>query len=90
LLILRARLLWWNLHPLGYAFADDYSMQWLWASLMLSWLIKKNVLKYGGVRLYRQTIPLFIGLILGEFVIGSVWSLIGVILNIPTYAFKYW
>ncbi|HGJ65940.1 TPA: hypothetical protein ENS27_11205 [bacterium] len=90
LLILRSRLLWWNLHPLGYAFADDYSMQWLWASLMLSWLIKKNVLKYGGVKLYRQTIPLFIGLILGEFVIGSVWSLIGVILNIPTYAFKYW
>jgi hypothetical protein len=90
LLVLRSRLIWWNLHPLGYAFADDYSMQWLWASLMFSWLIKRTVLKYGGVKLYRRTIPLFIGLILGEFVIGSFWSLLGVILGIPTYAFKYW
>jgi hypothetical protein len=90
LLVMRTRLIWWNLHPLGYALGDDYSMQWLWASLMFSWLIKKNVLKYGGVKMYRRTIPLFIGLILGEFVIGSLWSIIGVVLNIPTYAFKYW
>ncbi len=90
LLIMRSRLLWWNLHPLGYAFADDYSMQWLWASLFISWLIKRNVLRFGGVRLYRRTIPLFIGLILGEFVVGSIWSLLGIILNTPTYAFKYW
>jgi hypothetical protein len=90
LLTLRTRLIWWNLHPLGYALGDDYSMQWLWASLMLSWLIKRTVLKYGGVKLYRKTVPLFIGLILGEFVVGSFWGIIGVVLNMPTYAFKYW
>ena len=90
LLFLRTRLLWWNLHPLGYALSDDYSMQWLWSSLMLSWLIKTTILKYGGVRQYRRTIPLFIGLIIGEFVIGSIWSIIGIIMDIPTYAFKYW
>jgi len=90
LLTLRTRLIWWNLHPLGYALGDDYSMQWLWASLMLSWVIKRTVLKYGGVRLYRKTIPLFVGLILGEFVVGSFWGIIGIILNKPMYAFKYW
>ncbi|MGQ9611104.1 MAG: DUF6785 family protein [bacterium] len=90
LLILRTQLIWWKIHPLGYALADDYSMQWLWASLFLSWLLKSSILKYGGVKQYRHTIPLFIGLILGEFTIGSIWSIIGIIFNMPTYAFKYW
>lgn len=90
LLFLRMRFFWFSLHPLGYALADDYSMQWLWGSLMLSWLLKTVTLKYGGIRTYRRTLPFFIGLILGEFVIGSFWSIIGIFLGIPTYAFKYW
>ncbi len=90
LLFLRMRFFWWTLHPLGYALADDYSMQWLWASLLLSWLLKTITLKYGGIKRYRRTLPFFIGLILGEFVIGSLWSIIGILLDIPTYAFKYW
>lgn len=90
LLILRTQLIWWKIHPLGYALADDYSMQWLWASLLLSWLLKSSILKYGGIKQYRRTMPLFIGLILGEFTIGSIWSIIGIIFNMPTYAFKYW
>jgi hypothetical protein len=90
LLFLRMRFLWWTLHPLGYALADDYSMQWFWASLLFSWLLKTITLKYGGIKKYRQSVPLFIGLILGEFVIGSLWSIIGIVSGISTYAFKYW
>jgi hypothetical protein len=90
LLFLRTRFFWWSLHPLGYALADDYSMQWFWASLFLSWLLKMITLGYGGVRTYRRVVPFFIGLILGEFVIGSLWSITGIVLGIPTYAFKYW
>lgn len=90
LLFLRTRFFWWTLHPLGYALADDYSMQWFWASLMLSWIIKTISLKYGGVRAYRRAVPFFIGLILGEFIIGSLWSLIGLAFGMSTYAFKYW
>lgn len=90
LLFLRTRFFWWSLHPLGYALADDYSMQWFWASLMLGWFLKITILTYGGVKRYRHALPFFIGLILGEFVIGSLWSITGIILGIPTYAFKYW
>ena len=90
LLFLRSRFFWWTLHPLGYALADDYSMQWFWASLLLSWLLKTVILKYGGIRKYRSALPFFIGLILGEFVIGSLWSIIGIVAGTSTYAFKYW
>jgi len=90
LLFLRTRFFWWSLHPLGYALADDYSMQWFWASLFLSWLLKTITLNYGGVRMYRRVVPFFMGLILGEFVIGSLWSITGIAMGIPTYSFKYW
>jgi len=65
-------------------------MQWFWASLLFSWLLKTITLKYGGIKKYRQSVPFFIGLILGEFVMGSLWSIIGIVAGMSTYAFKYW
>jgi hypothetical protein len=45
------------------------------------------VLRYGGLRLYRQVLPLFYGLILGESVIGCGWPIVGLITGMPTYSF---
>ena len=53
-----------------------------------NWLvIEINRSKTGGFRAYRWARPLFFGLILGEFAVGTVWTIIGVILNQPSYAF---
>lgn len=54
---------------------------------MIAWLVKGLVLRYGGQKLYRQLLPMFIGLTLGEFTVGSVWGLIGAIGRFPTYRF---
>jgi hypothetical protein len=45
------------------------------------------VLRYGGLRLYRQGMPLFLGLILGEYVAGGAWSLIGLALHQGVWIF---
>jgi hypothetical protein len=37
--------------------------------------------------MYRQALPFFLGVILGECVLGSGWTLIGIFFRIPTYAF---
>ena len=42
---------------------------------------KGNCVK--DVKLYRQAVPFF--LILGDYTLGCVWSLIGLVLQIPTY-----
>jgi len=86
-MFLRTRFLGWSLHPLGYALSGSWSMNLIWFSLFLSWLIKWIVLKHGGLKAYREDIPFFLGLILGEFVMGSVWMIIGVLGNSQTYAF---
>lgn len=65
-------------------------MNWIWASILVSWLIKFILLRYGGVRSYRKAMPIFIGIVLGEFVIGSLFSLGGLAFNTRVYAFKNW
>ena len=57
----------------------------MWFSVFLSWLAKRAILSYGGSRAYRGAIPLFLGFIIGQFFMGSLWSVIGVILNKNMY-----
>jgi hypothetical protein len=78
---------WWPLHPVGLAVSSSWSMSMLWFPMFLSWLIKTLMLRYGGSKIYRPAIPFFIGLVLGEFVIGSFWNLYGVAAGIDTYHF---
>jgi len=88
--IMRLRFLWWHLHPLGYPLAGYYHFERLWFPFFVSWAAKLAILKYGGIKLYRRAFPLFLGLVLGEFVIGSLWGIIGLVTSKPTYAFKAW
>ena len=64
-----------------------WSMSLLWMPLFIAWVVKLVILRFGGLRLYRQALPLFLGLILGEHVVGSIWSLIGIFGGFKTYVF---
>jgi hypothetical protein len=85
LMTMRTQFLWWPFHPVGYVIAETGAMTWLWCPTLVGWLIKLVTLRYGGMSTYKRGIPLFIGLILGDYVTASVWSLIGLWLQIPTY-----
>ena len=87
LMTMRARYLWWPFHPLGYALSASWTMNLIWLPLFLSWFTKVLLLKFGGLKAHRRAIPFFLGLILGEFVFGSIWTIIGIAARIPTYAF---
>jgi len=87
LLSMRMRWIWWPFHPVGYAVSSSWSMNLLWMPLFVAWVIKLFVLRYGGLRLYRQALPFFLGLILGEYATGGVWSIVGIIIKTKTYVF---
>ena len=73
LALLRTRLYWFPLHPIGLAFQNTSGTSIYWFSLFLVWLAKLLVLRYGGVRAYRQSKPLFYGLGIG-YVVGVILS----------------
>jgi hypothetical protein len=76
LTILQHKFLWWPLHPLGLTVAGSRVMDWTWFSIFLAWLVKIVVLRYGGPRLFRALRPFFLGLVLGQFVSASLWTMI--------------
>jgi hypothetical protein len=85
--LLRWRFLHFPFHPIGYLISSSWSINLVWMPLLISWLIKVLIVRHGGLRLYRRTIPFFLGLIFGDCLIGSFWALLGIALGIPTYSF---
>lgn len=84
---LRMKFTWWLWHPVGYATCSTWSMEKLWMCLFIGWLVKLLITRYGGAQTYRKMLPFFVGLVLGEFVVGSLWSIFGGITGIPVYHF---
>jgi hypothetical protein len=78
---------WFPFHPVGYAVSSSWSLSLLWLPLMVAWIVKLCILRYGGLRAYRQALPLFLGVILSECVVGSLWTIYGIATGNPTYAF---
>lgn len=73
----RQQLVWWPFHPIGYAVANTQSMDYMWMPFFIAWAVKTVVLRYGGMRLYRRTLPFFLGLILGDYIVPGLWFLFG-------------
>lgn len=80
---MRSRFAWWPFHPLGYCIGP--ALIWLWLPFLISWALKLMILRYGGLRMYRRSMPFFLGLVLGDYTSGAVWSLIGLIWQVPTH-----
>lgn len=84
---MRVRYLWFPLHPLAYAIGNSWGVAQLWVPLFIGSVAKFFILKFGGLPTYRRALPFFFGLILGEIAVGSLWTIVGIVLGIPTYDF---
>src|SRR5579871_1621903 len=82
---LRQRFVWWPFHPLGYALATTGSMDYMWFPFFLAWLFKLLTLRYGGIQAYRRFLPFFLGLILGDYVVPTLWGVYGMLSGTQQY-----
>ena len=89
LMFLRRQFIWFPFHPTGYALGLSAGMVWVWSAICVGWIIKAVLLKFGGLRIYRKAAPFFVGVILGDFLTGTFWSLVGAIFGIPVYRVWY-
>ena len=87
LMFLRTRFLWWPLHPLGYVTADSWGMFNLWSCIFVAWAVKTIILRYGGLGSYRRAVPFFLGVALGDYIVGFIWSILSILTNTPLYSF---
>jgi len=82
LLVLNRNYLWWRLNPVGYLMGSTGTLAQIWSSTLIGWACSTISLHYGGLKLYRQLRPFFLGLILGEFMAAGVWLLIDYALGV--------
>jgi hypothetical protein len=75
----------WPLHPLGYALGLTQSMEYMWCPFLIAWLAKLITLRYGGIRAYRAALPFFLGLILGDYVVPTLWGIFGMLTGYQQY-----
>jgi hypothetical protein len=71
------RFYWWPIHPIGYLTAYSSSMRILWFSFFIGWLCNAVCMRYGGVVLFKKLRFFFIGLIIGDLLMGGTWAIIG-------------
>ena len=89
LMVMQRGFLKWPFHPVGYVLSGSWTMNLVWFVFLIGWFLKFIILKQGGFQAYRSARPFFLGLILGEFTIGTVWTIVGVLFDQPSYAFWY-
>jgi hypothetical protein len=82
LVICYHRFYWWPIHPLGYLTAYSSAMRILWLSFFIGWACNALCMRYGGVVLLRRLQFFFIGLIIGDFMMGGGWAVIGLFTDV--------
>jgi len=78
LIVCYQRFYWWPLHPIGYLAAYSSAMRILWFSFFVGWACNQVVLRYGGAALHRRVRLFFFGLIMGDFLMGGIFALLGI------------
>ncbi len=82
---MRGAFVGWPFHPAGYALAVSFAIDYFWFAMLVSWLVKFIIIRYGGMKLHHKLVPFFLGLILGDFFIGSIWAILGPLMGQRTY-----
>jgi hypothetical protein len=89
LVTLRTHVLWFPLHPLGFALSETWTMIVFWFPCLVAWLCKVLILRYGGMKVYAGARPFFLGMVLGEFTMAVLWTVPSLFYRTPTPAFPW-
>ena len=72
---MRLKFWWWPLHPVGYMLANlSWGMNRHFLQFFIGWAVKTAVLRWGGLRLYRRSMPVAVGIIIGVQLNAAVWA----------------
>jgi len=87
IMFFRSRFVWCPLHPAGYVIGvAPGTTDIIWLPLVIAMIAKWAILKHSGVKGYRRAVPFFIGLVLGEALVGCFWPILSLVLRSAVYS----
>lgn len=78
--VMRMLFAWWPLHPVGYLVMYAYPLQRIWLSVLIGWLLKVLIVRFGGAAMIRSAKPVFLGLIFGEVGAAAFWLVVSLVM----------
>jgi len=69
--------------------SGSWSMIVFWLPVLIAWLVKGGIVRYGGMSTYLRLCPLFFGLIVGEFSQAVLWATISGLWRTPSSFFPW-
>jgi len=76
MMVARSRFLWFPLHPIGLLMFLPFAMHSMWVSILLGWLFKTVIQRFGGSDSYRSMVPAFLGVVLGDICMIVLWVVV--------------
>jgi hypothetical protein len=74
---LSSRFLWWPLSPIGFLVASVmHTNRELWMNAIIGWLIATLIRRFGGLKLYRELRPAFLGIIFGHYLTDAAMAVL--------------
>lgn len=81
LVAVRMRYLRFPLHPLGWVMTLPYGYAY-WGPFLSAWAAKWVILRVGGIRLYHNLVPFFVGMIVGQIIsVSLIWQLVALFMS---------
>jgi hypothetical protein len=87
LMAVRTRLVWWPLHPAGFALSTTWFMMHMWFPMFLAWGLKSLAARYAHARGVRALTGAAYGLILGDITAGTLWVVYSLLTHTEVYRF---
>ncbi len=67
------------IHPVGWIVCRGWAMEQFWLMILLGWLAKAVIVRYGGLTGYRAMRPFFLGIVLGDLMMAGIFTIVGFI-----------
>jgi hypothetical protein len=74
------------LNPVGYALGMNFGVDYFWFGMLLAFVAKTGVQRYGGLKAYRKLHLIALGIMMGEYGGETVWSIVAMVKRIATYS----
>jgi hypothetical protein len=87
---LRMRYTWWPLSPLAFTVSSSWTLIVFWFSILVAWVLKTLIFRYGTMKAFVRARPFFLGMILGEFTAILGWSVVAFVTRRPMPIFAWW
>lgn len=84
LVLMRRRYVWWPLHPLGFITWLGWPIDRYWLSMLIGWLWKVTVLRFGGFKVFSALRPIAFGLVLGMNLVFTIILILHFLWPAPT------